>query len=80
MRCSSVQEVIFLYTDNELDEEVCISVRRHLELCPECAREIAYTARLLELLRQRCKRATAPRRLRQRILTSLPHRQNQALD
>ncbi len=80
MRCSSVQEVIFLYTDNELDEEICVSVRRHVELCPECAREIAYTARLLQLLRQRCKRATAPSRLRRRILTSLPHRRGQVFE
>ncbi len=80
MRCSSVQEVIFLYTDNELEEEIRVSVRRHVELCPECAREIAYTTRLLQLLRQRCKRATAPSRLRRRILTSLPHRRGQLFE
>lgn len=80
MKCSRVKEVIFLYTDNELEEEVRVSVRRHVELCPECARQIAYTARLLQLLRQRCKRATAPSRLRRRILTSLPHRQGQVYE
>ena len=80
MKCSSVQEVIFLYTDNELDEEICISLRRHVELCPSCAREVAYKERLLLLLRQRCKRATAPSRLRRQILTSLPHRKGQLLE
>ena len=64
MKCKSVQEVIFLYTDNELDEEICVSLRRHVELCPDCAREVAYKERLLQLLRQRCKRATSPRRAR----------------
>ena len=80
MKCSSVQEVIFLYTDNELDEEICVSLRRHVELCADCAREIAYKERLLQLLRQRCKRATAPSRLRRRILTSLPHRRGQVFE
>ncbi len=80
MKCSSVQEVIFLYTDNELEEEICVSLRRHVELCPECAREVAYKERLLQLLRQRCTRATAPSRLRRRILTSLPHRRGQLFE
>lgn len=80
MKCSSVQEVIFLYTDNELEEEICVSLRRHVELCPACAREVAYRQRLLQLLRQRCKRATAPTHLRRRILTSLPHRRGQLFE
>ena len=74
MNCRRVREVIFLYTDNEAEEEIQIEVREHLELCPSCARRLDYTRRLLALLRQGCSRTQAPARLRRRILTSLPHR------
>ncbi len=74
MKCSSVHEVLFLYTDNEMEEELRISVREHVAICPECERRLDYTTRLVALLRKRCKRAVAPSRLRRRILTSLPHR------
>lgn len=74
MNCHKIREIVFLYTDNELESELRIEVREHLVLCPHCSRQIEYTKRLVELLRRRCARAEAPRRLRQRILASLPHR------
>ncbi|MDX1384397.1 MAG: zf-HC2 domain-containing protein [Thermoanaerobaculia bacterium] len=74
MDCHKVREIVFLYTDNEMEEELRITFCRHLELCPRCARRIEAAQRLLELVRQRCSRAVAPPRLRRRILTSLPHR------
>lgn len=77
MNCHRVREVVFLYTDNEMGEELLVSFRAHLSLCPECARRADYTRRLLQIVRQYCKPAPAPERLRQRILTSLPHRRSQ---
>lgn len=74
MDCSKFEEVVFLYSDNQLEQEVVMLYRQHIDLCPACARRAAYTHRLLVILRQRCERATAPDRLRQRILASLPHR------
>ncbi len=74
MDCSKFEEIVFLYSDNQLEQELVVLYRQHIDLCPECARRAAYTSRLLSLLRQRCGRATAPARLRRRILASLPHR------
>lgn len=71
MNCRKVTEVVFLYTDNEMEEELLISFREHIELCPGCARRIEYTRRMMTIFRQRCTRATAPENLRQRILASL---------
>lgn len=75
MNCTRVKEVIFLYTDNEMEEELLVSFREHLVLCPHCARKIEYTERMLKVLRKGCTRTPAPESLRRRILTSLPHRQ-----
>lgn len=74
MNCRKVRETVFLYADNELEANLVVSFRRHIELCPHCAREIEHALRLLSLVRQRCRRATAPERLRQRILINFPHR------
>lgn len=74
MDCSKFEEIVFLYSDNQLEKELVVLYRQHIDLCPECARRAVYANRLLVILRQRCERATAPERLRQRILASLPHR------
>ena len=74
MECREVREIVFLYTDNEMGEELLISFRRHVELCPRCAAQISRAETLVRIVRQRCIRASAPARLRRRILTSFPHR------
>ena len=74
MDCSRFEEIVFLYSDNQLERELVVLYRRHIDLCPACARRADYTNRLLAVLRQRCGRAPAPRALRARILASLPHR------
>lgn len=75
MDCSKVREVVYLYTDNEMDEDLLISFREHVAVCPECARQAVYAERLIMVVRRGCVRATAPDRLRRRILSSLRHRQ-----
>jgi len=77
MNCTRVKEVIFLYTDNEMEEDLLISFREHLVLCPHCARQIEYTQRMLTVLRKGCSRTPAPESLRRRILTGLPHRREE---
>jgi mycothiol system anti-sigma-R factor len=77
MDCREVGKVVFLYIDDEMEESLVLSFRRHIDLCPGCARRIVVTRRLLELVRKRCVRASAPDRLRRRILTSFPHRRGQ---
>ena len=71
MNCRDVREVVFLVSDNEAGQEVVVSFRRHLEACPECARQAEYMQRLLAMVRQRCCRMAAPPALRVRILTTV---------
>ncbi len=74
MDCSHFEELLFLYTDDQLEAEVVVRYRRHMDHCPECARRAAYTKRFLTVVRRRYVRAPAPDTLRRRILASLPHR------
>lgn len=71
MDCSKFEEIVFLYSDNELEQELVVLYRRHLDLCPECARRALYTQRLLTILRRRCARAPTPPGLRRRIFANL---------
>ena len=74
MDCEHVRAAIFLFTDNEMEEDLVLSFRAHLERCPHCEREFDAARRLLVVLRERCARQAAPPSLRVRILASLPHR------
>lgn len=73
MNCKRVREIIFLYADNELGDDLLVSVQEHVVLCPQCAREVDYTRRMLTVVRKRCTRTRAPEALRKKILTSLRH-------
>jgi mycothiol system anti-sigma-R factor len=76
MDCKRVREVIFLFFDNEMDEDLLPHFQDHVARCGPCAHQIDYTRKLLFVVRQRCIRCTAPDRLRHRILVSFPHRGN----
>jgi len=77
MDCKRVTETVYLFFDNEMDEEERVPFERHVDGCSKCARRVRFTRRLLLIVRQRCTRCQAPPRLYQRILISLPHRQAQ---
>lgn len=72
--CRRVIAVLFLFFDSDLDARFKRLVEDHLSHCPGCADRLAYTRKLLILVRERCARRMAPPRLRRRILDSLPHR------
>jgi mycothiol system anti-sigma-R factor len=75
MNCKQIkEELVFLFIDNEMGQELLISFRRHVSDCPHCAREAQHARFFLTLLRERAGRHQAPRALRTRILASLPHR------
>jgi anti-sigma factor RsiW len=40
MTCGEVREMLFVFLDNELDAALSIDVQRHVEHCPDCAREV----------------------------------------
>ncbi len=77
MDCKKIrEELVFLYADNEMGRELLVAFRRHVSLCPHCAREARFTRRLLTVVRERAVRWRAPRRLRAKILAGMPHRRN----
>lgn len=77
MDCETVRQILFLYADNEMDQELCSSFAAHIANCPACQREVSRACRLVMVVRTRCRclRLSAPASLRVRILQSLPHRQ-----
>lgn len=81
MDCEEVcQQTLFLFFDNEMEEGLLVNFRAHVDLCPCCAQKLAYTRRLLTLVRQNCTRCAASEALRNRILTSFPHRRGRELE
>ena len=46
MDCSKFEEIVFLYSDNQLEQELVVRYHRHIDICPECARRAAFTRRL----------------------------------
>ena len=77
MDCKEVDEVIFLFFDNEMNEELLTPFHDHVAHCGHCAQQMRYTRKLLLVVRQRCLRCMAPETLRHRILISFPHRSGQ---
>lgn len=77
MDCRHVAEKVYLFFDNEMDEEERAPFEAHVNGCRECARKVHYTQKLLLIVRQRCVRCQAPRHLYRRILVSLPHRRGE---
>lgn len=75
MNCKRAAEVIFLYVDDDqLEHTLKDPFQEHLERCPRCKRRAVFIRKLFVVFRSRCTRYHAPSRLRQRILTSFPHR------
>ena len=74
MDCKRVRKSIFLFIDEELEEEDRGSVEEHLSECPPCDQTVRYMRKFLLVVRERCVRHVASTTLRKRILTSMPHR------
>lgn len=79
MDCRQAKEVMFLFFDGEMDEDLLAPFRAHVDGCGGCAQHLDYTRKLLLLVRERCVRCCAPPQLRQRILVSFPHRRPSGL-
>jgi mycothiol system anti-sigma-R factor len=74
MDCKEVGVTLFLFFDNEMEEDLLSPFRDHVSRCGDCAKRVDYTRKLLIIVREKCVRCSAPDRLRHRILTSMPHR------
>lgn len=74
MDCKRFREVVFLFIDDEMGEELREPFHQHLECCPPCLHHATYAKKFIFLIRERCVRRAASAALRERILASLPHR------
>lgn len=75
MECKQIkEEMVFLFVDNEMGQEMLVAYKRHVSDCPHCARQARYARLFLTVVRQRAVRRPAPRGLRSKILAGLPHR------
>ncbi|HEY3242260.1 MAG TPA: zf-HC2 domain-containing protein [Phycisphaerae bacterium] len=84
MTCGEVREILFAFLDSELDASLSIEVQRHLERCPECAREaeIERTVRrqlALNLAGQSTEAPFDPQALTQSLVGRRPRRARSAL-
>ena len=76
MKCKEIcEELVFRYSDDEMEQEMRVAFKLHVADCPECARKAEHTERFLMIVRKRTVRTTAPRRLRQRLLDDLRRRE-----
>jgi mycothiol system anti-sigma-R factor len=71
MDCKGARQVLFLYDDNQMGEELHVALEQHVSVCPHCAQRFASARMTVTLVRRRCLRVRAPESLRRRILTSL---------
>lgn len=77
MNCKQVmEELVFRLVDDDLAQDLIVAYRHHLEHCPHCAQCTQRTQYVLTLVRERSPRRQAPKRLRVKILASLPHRRD----
>lgn len=71
MNCTDFQRSVTAYADGEFTAVQDLEAVRHLRACPACAEHVANTAALKSALKHVYGGATAPPRLRDRILGSL---------
>ncbi|MDX1996748.1 MAG: mycothiol system anti-sigma-R factor [Thermoanaerobaculia bacterium] len=71
MNCKRVYQESFLLIDNEVDSEVGAALLQHLAGCPGCQRHFEHYRKLVFVVRERCRRQSAPEGLRIRIQATL---------
>ena len=80
MDCKSVDcnkicnELVFLWADNEMGEEMLLAFERHISRCPHCAKTTQHTKLFLTMVRKRCTRLPVPGDLKDKILARMRHR------
>ncbi len=75
MKCKEIcEELVFRYTDDEMEQEMRVAFKLHMAHCPECARKTRQAETLVMVVRRRIVRTTAPVQLRLRLLAGLRRR------
>ncbi len=70
-QCDAVLRDVWLFLDDELDPARRAVVEQHLIDCPPCLGETDLGHRLKSLLHRKCGGDTAPRVLRERLVSAL---------
>jgi hypothetical protein len=52
MKCKKYKEQVILHLYGELSEEEIQSLRKHIEHCPDCAKDTAYTQEVFKLMEE----------------------------
>ncbi|MFO7981001.1 MAG: zf-HC2 domain-containing protein [Candidatus Aminicenantes bacterium] len=52
MRCEKFKEQVILYLYGELDKKSSKELKNHVKKCPECAKELEYTQKIFELVKE----------------------------
>lgn len=72
MKCRKVkEELVLLLREGEEGQDLTIAIRRHVSVCPHCARRAEQNRKMVTIVRERCARRSAPTSLRARILARL---------
>lgn len=71
LNCREAFERLDDFLDRELTPEEAAEVEKHIAVCAHCARDYTFEAAVLDGLKRRLRRITAPPELLQRILGSL---------
>ena len=69
--CSGVLRDVWLFLDDEMDQENRAKVQQHLDECSPCLVEAGLDKKLKELLHRKCGGDRAPEQLRQRLVATL---------
>ncbi|WP_019855347.1 mycothiol system anti-sigma-R factor [Actinopolyspora mortivallis] len=69
--CADVLAEVWLFLDNECDQERRAVLRRHLDECGSCLEHYGIEEHLKELLHRKCGGEHAPAELRDRLRSSI---------
>jgi mycothiol system anti-sigma-R factor len=69
--CSEVLDRVYEYIDQEMADDDCATVQRHLDECAPCLAEFGLEQAVKALVQRSCGCDTAPEQLRVKILAKI---------
>jgi mycothiol system anti-sigma-R factor len=69
--CTAVLRDVWMFLDDEMDQENRAKVQEHLDECSPCLIEAGLDRKLKELLHRKCGGERAPEQLRHRLVAQL---------
>jgi len=69
--CSSVLDRLYEYLDDEMADDDCVTIQKHLDECAPCLAEYGLEQAVKALVQRSCGCDTAPQDLRLKILSKI---------